>query len=788
MARTIRSQKGIKGSSSAGAYKSAAIQATSGGGGSAAAKKYTDESIAGISGTLAGKNCTIQSKTAISGGTRVVFAWTADDGTSRTDSLDVMNGTDGRDGADAPSITAVTLLADNSLRVTLSDGTSYDTTPIPTIKGDKGDDGESGEDGFSPQITVEEDTTSNYILRIKTADDEFLTPNLKGQGGGGGSGDVSGVKGEAETTYRKGDVNISLPNIAVIGANLSYDPTTKILDAKAQKIDVDDEISASSENPVQNKVVKAALDAQKVTVDSALDADSENPVQNKAVKEAVDKKQDVLQYTTMPSASELPQKVVQYIGDTTANFTRGLFYRSTPKVVSGSLAYEWVQCDVQPSNRDYEDLDNLPEINGVTVKGQKTVAELGLQGQVQFASLPEADSTKSGVILQYIGSSTADYKNGYFYQCRYDAETTSYKWVQCDVSSNSALETAVAQLQANQGDMTTLEIGGVSTLVAALNALNGKELQSIAYTEPNLTIAWKDGSTYQFNITAILNDTEIGELGNVIDTTIADGNVLQYDSSILKYKPYDLLTALSNLLAEAKTYTDNEIQSSIQVSALVCDEKPSYDAVNDTVVYKQNGEIKTTTHTDTRFYYNDAEGSPFCSSWIDDIEFTYSVSDSKFSEYVSKNTDVTSTYAEDAADKAKVPNVAALDALLAIVKDALALKVNAADIVDGLTSQDATKVLSARQGYALDGKISAKNDRFQYAEMPAAGASVAGMVIQYVGTSSEAYKKGCFYACLYDSEGDRWYWGVQKQPSSDGYTKEEIDAMLAGTLQLVSNE
>ena len=88
----------------------------------------------------------------------------------------------------------------------------------------------------------------------------------------------------------------------------------------ANKTVVDAELDAGSANPVQNKAVKAALDskasaaeattgaaglmsaadkakldgidvgANKTTVDAALDAASENPVQNKAVKKALDGK------------------------------------------------------------------------------------------------------------------------------------------------------------------------------------------------------------------------------------------------------------------------------------------------------------------------------------------------------------------------------------------------------------------------------------------------------------------------------------------------------------------
>ena len=159
-----------------------------------------------------------------------------------------------------------------------------------------------------------------------------------------------------------------------------------------------------------------------------------------------------------------------------------------------------------------------------------------------------------------------------------------------------------------------------------------------------------------------------------------------------------------------KAYTDEEILKAIQVGAYVCDEKPLYDAENDTVIYKQNGEIKTTTNTSARFYYTIPGEGNFFTSWIEDTEFTSTVDAVNFDDYVNKNTDVTDTYAEDLLDKTKIPNVQALDDLVAIIKTALALKVNTADIVDNLTSVDVEKPLSAKQGKVLkeitDEKIS----------------------------------------------------------------------------------
>lgn len=65
------------------------------------------------------------------------------------------------------------------------------TTPEITIKlnkqGPQGLVGPQGNPGFSPIITVEEDTSTNYKLNIQTEQGSFITPNLKGSIPAGGS-------------------------------------------------------------------------------------------------------------------------------------------------------------------------------------------------------------------------------------------------------------------------------------------------------------------------------------------------------------------------------------------------------------------------------------------------------------------------------------------------------------------------------------------------------------------------------------------------------------------------
>lgn len=66
----------------------------------ALSKSYTDESLDGV-GALKGVPCTVKSKTAIDGGTRLVLGWTSNSGVESETIVDMMNGIDGKDGSNA---------------------------------------------------------------------------------------------------------------------------------------------------------------------------------------------------------------------------------------------------------------------------------------------------------------------------------------------------------------------------------------------------------------------------------------------------------------------------------------------------------------------------------------------------------------------------------------------------------------------------------------------------------------------------------------------------------------
>lgn len=142
----------------------------------AVAKKYTDDSIAG-GGALKGKNCVITSIESITGGHRVTFQWTLDNGTVQTDTMNVMDGADGQDGEDGKGIQSVSVNENNHLIITYSDGTTTDAgqieihSAVDSVNGKTGDVTLDAEDvGALPASTPIPSKTSDL-----TNDSGFIT-------------------------------------------------------------------------------------------------------------------------------------------------------------------------------------------------------------------------------------------------------------------------------------------------------------------------------------------------------------------------------------------------------------------------------------------------------------------------------------------------------------------------------------------------------------------------------------------------------------------------------------
>ena len=94
-------------------------------------------------------------------------------------------------------------------------------------------------------------------------------------------------------------------------------------------------------------------------------------------------------------------KIIQYTGDDYDIFKQGYFYRC--RYNADADWYEWVQIDVQPSAHQYDNQNDIPT-------GVENV----------------------GKIIQYVGPTTSDFQNGYFFIGSIDAHG-DFVWEQIDV-------------------------------------------------------------------------------------------------------------------------------------------------------------------------------------------------------------------------------------------------------------------------------------------------------------------------------------------------------------------
>lgn len=155
------------------------------------------------------------------------------------------------------------------------------------------------------------------------------------------------------------------------------------------------------------------------------------------------------QYDTMPtpSVSNVGQ-ILQYIGTTNVDYTKGYFYECVESPV-GSGTYIWKYTNVQDSYTKIEigDLTNLPDNTKNVVENivdiqleinQLQGSLLDKEDRFRYNVIPPASAILEGVIIQYIGATNANYTNGYSYQCvESPIGSGTYIWTQKNVQPSS---------------------------------------------------------------------------------------------------------------------------------------------------------------------------------------------------------------------------------------------------------------------------------------------------------------------------------------------------------------
>lgn len=265
-------------------------------------KKFTKDTVVGM-GAIKGAACQVQSINKVGKTTTVTLKWEDNTGGVHTQSFEI------EDGADGVSISNATINASGNLILTLSDGSTidcgkvlpqYDTMPTPS----------SSNEGQILQYigTTTSDYTNGYFY-------ECIND----------SGVYKWVEKLVQDSYTKSEIG---------NLNDLPDNTKNVVQNIGDlKLSID-QLSASK--------------LSKTDIDNALSITSENPVQNKVITNALNDKENKFRVTLIPiaSASDVG-KIIQYIGSNTSSLTSGYYYQCV-EVSTG--VYDWVQKNVQPSN------------------------------------------------------------------------------------------------------------------------------------------------------------------------------------------------------------------------------------------------------------------------------------------------------------------------------------------------------------------------------------------------------------------------------------------------------
>jgi hypothetical protein len=289
-----------------------------------------------------------------------------------------------------------------------------------------------------------------------------------------------------------------------------------------------------------------------------------------------------------------------------------------------------------------------------------------------------------------------------------------------DLSTNDFTDAYKQQIDDNESAIETLN--GDSTVVGSVDykVANGvTEANTYTDTECAKKVDKVSGKQLSTEDYTSEEKAKLADLENYDDTALANRvtanedaiTTLNGDTTVNGSVDKKVATCLS----DSKDYTDVSIQNAIRQTAIVCDAKPTISGT--TITYYQDGVEKTiTSDNKTKFYYTTA-GVNYSTIWIENTEFTDTVASVNFSDYVSKTNDVTSTYSGSDADKTKIPNIGAMDALKTLVDTELADKFDTADIESSVSSSSDNPVSSSAlynkfaekvdiaQGVANEGKI-----------------------------------------------------------------------------------
>lgn len=167
----------------------------------------------------------------------------------------------------------------------------------------------------------------------------------------------------------------------------------------------------------------------------------------------------VPQLSTLPTADLAHEgQVVQFVG-VTGTYTNGYFYKCVSDGDVSNPTFSWVRVDVQPTPVIPDPLPSQTGNSGkfLTTDGTDASWATVPAGQViQVDTIPTADATQVGRIVQYVGTTSGNDVYGLFYKC-YEY-SSNYYWSIIDVvpdyhvrSTNNSTYAIIGKYQTGGG-------------------------------------------------------------------------------------------------------------------------------------------------------------------------------------------------------------------------------------------------------------------------------------------------------------------------------------------------
>ena len=211
-----------------------------------------------------------------------------------------------------------------------------------------------------------------------------------------------------------------------------------------------------------------------IPIDNALSITSENPVQNKVVTEELEIKLSMV--TTMATASaDLLDEDVLFVGTSTADYAKGMIYECQQVPESDPAEYEWV-----PINSVPIEIDDVLSTTSEHPVENRVITDALNKRLVAATSMPTASSTYENQQRIYIGTTTADYTKGTIYECQQvpESDPAEYEWV---VINNSAIavDTELSDTSEKPVENRAITIGLQAKVDKLISLDNTKDLNDI---------------------------------------------------------------------------------------------------------------------------------------------------------------------------------------------------------------------------------------------------------------------------------------------------------------------